>query len=114
MIPYATHSVDIERPAGVDEDAASYGLVPDSGPVVVATEEPACITRLAVTTNQFGGQQEGWILLLNPEADLRRFDVVTDRLTGQRYTVEAVSPRIAAGPAAQLNHIRADLSVSAL
>ncbi len=113
MLPYATHTVDIERPAGVDRDAVGYDLT-DPGPTPVALDEPACITRLAVTTNQFGGQQEGWILLLAPEVDLRRYDIVTDLETGQRYTVEAVTKRNAAGPAASLNHTRADISFAAL
>ncbi len=113
MLAYVTHTVNIERPAGVDRDAVGYGPT-DPGPSPVALEEPACITRLAVTTDQLGGQRDGWILLLNPEVDLRRYDIVTDLETGQRYTVDSVVKRNAAGPAAALNHTRADISFEAL
>ncbi len=111
MLPYASTRINIERPGAVDRDAAGYGgaSVP---PVLVASNVRASITRARTTPGAYATQADAWTLLTDPATDVRRHDLVTDLVTGWRYTVETVVDRVVTGAASSLNHRAAELTLA--
>lgn len=105
----ATHSVRIETPANTDRAAASYnGGLPS--PTVKASGVPAVLARYSgQTSNPLDAQKDRWLLLLEPDADVTRFDEIVDEADGARYAVEDLAVRAPTGPLQAVAHTRATL-----
>lgn len=95
-IALATTTVTItgKRPqSSIDPDAAGYDVVPpEEAPEVLATGVRACITLPQGTRRtQDADAVEAYAFKCDPvEADVSRFDTITDEQTGTVYNVAVV------------------------
>lgn len=101
MIPLATTTVTVRRPAG-DDPYETPGESP-----VVAAGLAAHISAPSGSERFVGGQAErvDAVLLIDAGADVAHTDIIDDDLTGERWDVAWVRKRTGLG----LDHLKAGL-----
>lgn len=98
-----TTTITVRRPTDGDPYETSVG-----DPPAVAEGVPAHIGSPSGAEARIGGQQEAVsaVLLVDPDVDVARTDIVDDEATGERYDVAWVRRRTGLG----LDHTKAGLT----